>query len=92
MSDYAWRNNRHAILGTVYLYFAYGCNETKIPLSVISSFIAAHQDAKGSLTESKVRAAVQAVRKIDTGTGKYGPSQDLTDIWQALLPLRGSFP
>jgi len=76
----------------VYLYFAYGCDEEKIPASVINSFIAAHQDAADSLTDSKVRAAVQAVRKLDKGTGKYGPSQDLVDIWTALLPLRAKFP
>jgi len=92
MPDYAWKNNRHAILGTVYLYFAYGCDEKQIPSSVINSFVAAHQDAEGSLTESKVRAAVQAVRKLDKGTGMYGASQDLRDIWEALLPLRSTFP
>lgn len=92
MPDYSWKNNRHAILGTVYLYFAYGCDETKIPSSAIDSFITAHQDSRGSLSESKVRAAVQAVRKLDTGAGMYGASQDLRDIWSALLPLRMNFP
>lgn len=92
MPDYAWKNNRHAILGTVYLYFAYRCDEKQIPASAIGSFIAAHQDTAGSLTEEKVRAAVQAVRKLDKGTGKFGPSQDLVDIWTALLPLRSTFP
>ena len=92
MPNYSWKNNRHAILGTIYLYFAYGCDETQIPSNVIGSFIAAHQDPAGSLTASKVRAAVQAVRKLDKGTGMYGPSQDLIDIWNALLPLRSTFP
>ena len=92
MPNYAWKDNRHAILGTVYLYFAYGCHEKEIPSSVISTFIDAHQDAEGSLTESKVRAAVQAVRNLDTGEGMYGPSQDLRQIWEALLPLRPTFP
>ena len=92
MPDYAWRDNRHAILGTVYLYFTHGCDETKIPVAAIDSFIAAHQDAVGSLTEAKVRAAVQAVRKLDTDSGWLGPSKDLVEIWNALLPLRSTFP
>ncbi len=92
MPNYSWKNNRHAILGTVYLYFAYGCDEQRIPTNVIASFIAAHQDADGSLTESKVRAAVHAVRKLDKGSGKFGSSEDLDAIWEALLPLRSAFP
>jgi hypothetical protein len=92
MADYAWRNNRHAILGTVYLYFAYGCHETKIPATAIRSFIAAHQDAAGSLTDASVRAAVHAVRKLDTGNGKFRASKDLVAIWNALLPLRPTLP
>lgn len=90
MPNYVWSS--HVILGTVYLYYAYGCHERQIPLSVIRAFVAAHQDPQGALTENKVRAAVQAVRKLDKGTGMYGPSQDLRDIWDALLPLRPNFP
>lgn len=91
MPDYAWKNNRHAILGTVYLYFAYGCDVTKIPATAIDSFVAAHQDPVGSLSASKVRDAVKAVRYLDTGTGLQ-PSKDLVAIWNALLPLRSTFP
>lgn len=90
--SYSWESNPVAILGTIYLYFAHNLHESNIPPAAMTSFIATHQDAAGELTPDKVRAAVQAVRKVDTGTGKFGPSQRLQAIWTALQPVRGMFP
>jgi hypothetical protein len=88
---YSWENNPVAILGTVYLYFAHGRHEGNISQNAMATFIATHQDAEGQLTDSKVRAAVQAVRRLDTGDGMYRPSQRLEAIWAALQPVHNQF-
>jgi hypothetical protein len=88
--SYSWEAHPVAILGTIYLYFAYGRHEEKIPNDVINVFVSAHQDGD-ALTADKVRAAVQAVRKLDTGNGKFGPSQKLQAIWDAMATIRSQF-
>jgi hypothetical protein len=87
---YPWRNHAEAVLGTVYLYFAYGRNPANIPAGVIRASVDAHQD-RGQLDEDAVRAAVSAVRKLDGGPG-LKPAELVTDIWDALAPLRHKFP
>jgi hypothetical protein len=87
MPDYPWKDHPEAVLGTVYFYFAYKGDPTKIPDAQLQAFVAAHQDSAGSLSAEKVKIAVHAVRKLDTGKGKFGPSELLMSIWEALVPL-----
>jgi hypothetical protein len=86
-TDYPWESHPEAVLGTVYLYFAYG---PKPPADVLRSFVDCHQDG-GRLHEGKVRDAISAVSKLDGGSG-LGSSQLLDDIWTLLAPLRPRLP
>ncbi|HSK03375.1 MAG TPA: hypothetical protein VK932_19120 [Kofleriaceae bacterium] len=86
-SRYSWDQHPEAVLGTIYLYFAYG---TEVPPGVLADFVTRHQDA-GLLNEDKVRAAIAAVARLDGGPG-LGSSQLLRDFWNALVPLRPRLP
>ncbi len=86
-SRYSWDQHPEAVLGTIYLYFAYG---TDVPPGVLADFVTRHQDA-GLLNEDKVKAAISAVARLDGGPG-LGSSQLLRDFWNALVPLRSRLP
>jgi hypothetical protein len=87
---YSWNDHPEAVLGTVYLYFSFGCDPRNVPDEEVAAFVRRHQD-RGRLSTEKVRAALSAVGHLDGGGG-LGPSHLLRDIWDALANLRDRLP
>jgi hypothetical protein len=88
---YAWDDHPEAVLGTIYLYFAWNCDPRGISEERLAAFVERHQDHTGTLTASLVVTAVEAVRGMDGRSGPR-PSRMLVALWDALAPVRERLP
>ncbi|MFH0902195.1 MAG: hypothetical protein V2A73_16305 [Pseudomonadota bacterium] len=72
------------ILGLTYLWLFYDRSAASVPLKEIELFIERHDPQRSTLTENKVRAALEAQDTAAGGHGHYEPSKRCQEIWDAL--------